>query len=291
MKFKQIVAVEIHSRRTMRNPQDFFARLMLHHEMLSDMRPTKWGWWEPAKHVWDVSELRRFIPNDRGGNADSVVWTRGQKPKAEGNFCIAIKPADPNALRNHASEWIHCELSQFSQEPMIDYIQQSTLQLDGDIAFIHYIAEEEKPIRYLETQWEGCYINITSLSFVTATLRHWLPNLPWAIVFGSAYVRLFGLECLLSAPAYQVKKLSDDAVYIQLSPKITDLIDDYAAVNQVREAVKNHLGRDAFFDVAKAYPLRGPIGEHTAAEALAFKPPSPIGTVFRVPDFQLIEDE
>ena len=293
MRLNEAVSIQVLSRRTMLKPSDFIARLILHHEMLSHMIPIKWGWWEPVKKVWDISDPAVFIPVDRGGNADNVIWTRGIKPKAEGAFNVSNKPADLNALRGHATERLHCELRQFVQRPIVDYIQQSMILVDGDIAFIHYVAEKEKLIRFWETKYEGAYIDTVDMRLVTATLRHWLPELPWAVVFGQAYVRMFGLERLLAAPAYVVKKLSDEAVYLQLSPKLTDLVDDYAAVDAVRQAVKDHLGRDAFFDVTKAYPLRGPVNErgiYTPKEILNFKPPPPIGTVFRVPDFHLIED-
>lgn len=291
MKFSNIVSIEVLSRHTFLEPKWFLDRLILHNEILPHLRPTKWGWWEPTSKAWDVSDLSKFIPDDRGGNADRIIWTRGLKPKAEGNLTVSIRSADPAGLRSHATEWIHCELLEFSQEQMIDYIQRSSVLFDGDIAFIHHIVEEEKALRRVETDYEGCFINAVDFSLNTRTLRHWLPELPWAVVFGQAYVRMFGMERLLSAPAHVVRQLSDDTVYLQLSPKLTDLLDDYAAVDAVRQKVKDHIGRDAFFDVAKAYPLRGPLGECTSAQIMAFKPPPSIGTVFRVPDFQLIADE
>jgi hypothetical protein len=291
MKFTNTVSVAVFSRHALLKPKLFLDRLMLHSEMLPHMCPTKWGWWEPTSNVWDVRDLSKFIPDDRGGNTDRIIWTRGLKPKAEGNLSVSIKPAAADGLRSHATEWIHCELLEFSQEPMIDYIQRLSILLDGDIAFIHHIVEEEKTLRRAETEYEGCFVNTVDLSFSTPTLRHWLPELPWAVVFGQAYVRMFSMERLLSAPAYVVKQLSDDAVYLQLSPKLTDLLDDYAVVDAVRQKVKDHIGRDTFFDVAKAYPLRGPLGKCTGAQIMAFKPPPPIGTVFRVPDFQMIDDD
>lgn len=275
----------------MRRPVDFSARLILHSEMLPFVRPIKWGWWEPVSKMWDISDLQKFIPTDRGGEADTVIWMRGIKPKAEGWFWTSYRPVFPRDLGVHGSESMNFELSQLYVSPMIDYIQQSTLHLDGDIAFIHFVADPEMLFRRQEDKYGRS--GIRRLGFGTHTLRHWLPELPWAVVFGQAYVRMFGLERLLTAPAYVVKKLSDEAVYLQLSPKLTDLVDDYAAVDAVRQAVKDHLGRDAFFDVTKAYPLRGPVNErgiYTPEEILNFKPPPPIGTVFRVPDFRLIED-
>jgi hypothetical protein len=272
----------------MLKPVDFFARLTLHQTILSHLRPSKWGWWEPASNAWDIGNLEALTPKDRNGLADRVIWIRESQPKAEGNFATgSFKAQDP--LGSHGIEWIHCELAQFVEKPMVEYIQQSVLQLDGNLAFIHFVADQEKPAREIEGKF-GVGSDLAALSIYERTIRHWLPELPWATVFGAAYVRMFGLEKLLTAPAYEVIKLSDEAVYIQLSPKLTDLINDYATVNQVREAVKNHIGRDAFFDQEKAYPLNSPLGACTGEELMAFKPAPPMGTVFRVPDFQLIDD-
>jgi hypothetical protein len=106
---------------------------------------------------------------------------------------------------------------------------------------------------------------------------------------------MFGLDCLLSAPAYKVEKLSDAAVYIQLTPQLTDLESDYEAVHVARLRVQAHLGNDAFFDASRAYPLRGPMGEipnDQWLKAIAdFRCPPPGTNGFRVPEFRLISDD
>jgi len=294
MKTNKIVSVETLSRRTMLKPSDFLDRILLHDKVLSLMRPTKWGWWEPATHPWDLSSLDSFIPPDRGGNADAVIWVRNGNLKAEGNFGVSDKPNESAPRSRHAREWIHCELDTFPQAALIDYIQQSTIEVDCDISFVHFIANDEKQIRYCETEFEGCFINTVDLSFVTSTLEYWLPNLPWATVFGEAYVRMFGMERLLSAPAFKVEKLSDSAVYIQLTENLSDLETDYAGFHANRLKVQAHLGNEAFFDASRAYPLRGPMGVIPGDQylkALAdFRCPPPGTNGFKVPEFRFIED-
>jgi len=163
-----------------------------------------------------------------------------------------------------------------------------------DSGFIHFVANDEKPIRYRETEFEGCFINTVDLSFVTSILEYWLPTLPWATVFGDAYVRMFGMERLLSAPAFKVEKLSDSAVYIQLTENLSDLETDYAGFHANRLKVQAHLGNEAFFDASRAYPLRGPVGVIPGDQylkALAdFRCPPPGSNGFKVPEFRFIED-
>jgi hypothetical protein len=288
---KNIVTISIFSRRSMKKPDDFIDRLKLHSLMLSEFTPTKWGWWEPLRKKWNEKDFSKFIPNDRNGAADWVFWTRESTPNMSGSFSVAWKSGVDFALNTHSKEEIEYNLNQVDERYFIEYMQQSVIQFDGDIAYIHTVAEEEVASRKLERAYSSAGLNNSTLFTDTHNLRHWLPELPWGTIFGSAYVKMFGIDCLLKAPAYYVEKLSEDAVYIQLSPKLRDMVENYESVNKVREEVKEHLGRDAFFDISEAYPLRGPLMPCPASEYALFKHPAPIGTVFRVPDFQLIDDE
>ncbi len=72
-------------------------------------------------------------------------------------------------------------------------------------------------------------------------------------MFGKPYIELFGKERLLSAPAPFVKEISEDVISIMLSENPWDILDDYNAVNSVRQAVKQHLNNNAFYD-PKAIP-------------------------------------
>ena len=92
----------------------------------------------------------------------------------------------------------------------------------------------------------------------TCELIHCLPDMYWGVVFGKAYSDLFGMDKLLSAPAYHVEQLSDDAVYIQLSETLGDVLTNFDEVQAVREKVKEHLG-NAFFRPELAYPIVTPI--------------------------------
>lgn len=299
MKFKKIISVETLSRRSMLRPCDFFKRIRLHAEILPDICPMKWGWWEPLTHVWDLADMNSFIPPDRGGKADMVAWSRTSKNKAFGIMGVNILPK-ADSERYHATESIYCELDAAPWNSLIKYIKVSAVQLDCDICFIHHIGDEEARSRGIESDFEGVVLSRyrdgseKKLSISAHTLPHWLPSLPWAIVFGDAYVRMFGMERLLSVPAFKVEKLSESAVYIQLTPKLSDLETDYPSFEIMRLRAQRHLGQEAFFDADRAYPLRGPIGEMSSAEfrkALAdFRCPPPGTNGFKVPEFHFIED-
>jgi hypothetical protein len=59
-----------------------------------------------------------------------------------------------------------------------------------------------------------------------------MSDLFWEQIFGKAYVDLFGLDKLLSSPAYQVEQLTQDAVYVQLTESIFDVRDRRAGCVQ-----------------------------------------------------------
>jgi hypothetical protein len=92
-----------------------------------------------------------------------------------------------------------------------------------------------------------------------------LPDFYWAMVFGKPYCEMFGVDRLLTTPAYAVKRLAEDLVYVQLTSDVGDCIHNHAAVAQARRLAKKHLGLEAFVPdaadgllaKARALPLIG----------------------------------
>ncbi|MCA9686853.1 MAG: hypothetical protein KC457_32105 [Myxococcales bacterium] len=72
------------------------------------------------------------------------------------------------------------------------------------------------------------------------------------MIFGRPYVELFGRDTLLNAPAHVARELPTGQILIQLTEDLRDLETDYPRVAAVREHVKDHLGRDAFWSPAMA---------------------------------------
>jgi hypothetical protein len=73
-----------------------------------------------------------------------------------------------------------------------------------------------------------------------------IPDLCWVTVFGPMYVRHFGRERLLSAPAPVVREIATDTILLQLSHSYTEVATDWEKFNATREAVIDHLGRECF---------------------------------------------
>lgn len=88
----------------------------------------------------------------------------------------------------------------------------------------------------------------------TDLLKQGLPDLEWAVFFGSEYVEMFGREKLLSAKCYHIEFLSDGGALLVLTESPFDFEKDPVEFNRIRDSVRSHLGEDAFYkgDTARA---------------------------------------
>lgn len=269
MKIKQTVSTQILSRLTMHNPKDHLSRLKLHFKMLPSMTPDKWDYGEPIKRPYDESsdwqELYQWE-----SMSFTFHWKRMKKTRAWGLFFTAL-PKIRWHLDDHAYEKIESELTQTNFEELIAYTKASSIQFKADLAFIDH--------------WHDEYYKVNSNNslVVTRELRHWLDDIYWVTVFGDAYVRLFGMEKLLTTPAYKVEKLNDETVFIQLTENLTDSVENFAEFQKIRKVVKDHLDPDAFYQKEKAYEI---LSHHDPYFELVEQ-----GDVFNTPLFDLIPDD
>lgn len=279
MKFKRSIHTKIYTPNMLREPQDFFTRIKHYCDYFPEMLPEKCGFWSPLKIPFSREIIESLIPNDRGGAADQLLCQRLKKPRCQ----IQFSPTSHG--RTHSTEYICAELAQVDQNKLINYLKTTALKFNGDLAIIDINRGKEPDPRIIEG-WGDVTPH-------THQLKHWLPDMYWGIVFGKPYVDLFGLECLLSTPAYLVEKLSENAVYIQLSEQLQDVFEKNDQIDVQREIVKKHLGYDAFWSAEKSYVinidlrfLKG-LSEHSVVH-------TPLQTnytdVFRVPHFNLISD-
>ena len=291
MKFLQPVNVQVMSRRSFRAPSELLEIMRFFEEALPQFTPSVFNWTDPVNKPWNLGDFSSYIPSDRAGEADSIYWIRKRTPKAEGKFIVDGSTAIGPHRKRHGGISFVAELNELDVDAATQFIKAAALTFDGDLAQVHWVSPQEEQVREEECSFDVAGSN-EGFEFSPLGLQHWLPALPWAVVFGAAYVRLFGLERLLSAPAFTVEQLSTTAVYIQLSRKLTDLKEDYEAVQAVRQEVQAHLGQEAFFDTARAYQLRGPKGDIPAEQFLKaiadFRCPPPGTNGFQVPHFEFI---
>ncbi|MBU3846160.1 MAG: hypothetical protein H9855_04150 [Candidatus Acinetobacter avistercoris] len=280
MKFKRLIFTKIYTPQMLTDPANFFERVHHYCDYFPDMLPEKCGFWSPMKIEFSTDIIESLIPDDRGGAADTLWCQRLKKPRFMGNF----SPSSHG--HTHSTEYIGYEFEHVDQQKIIDYLKNTTVQFHGDLAIIDANRHKEPDPLSVEG-WND-------VTPYTHELKHWLPDMYWGVVFGKAYVDVFGLEVLLTTPAYLVEKLSDEAVYIQLSPFIHDVFQKTEWVDDLREKAKQHLGYEAFWSPEKDYEflharrfLNG-LSEHTVVNIPA---QTRYTDVFHVPHFTFISDQ
>jgi hypothetical protein len=195
--------------------------------------PYRYGDVEPLRkkmEVFNIDDLLRTLSTE-------LFWT-SKIQAAEG--CIWMRSGN----RLHDSIILSGKSTKVGLTNAVDWLIDIACLFEADFSYIHLFTQQEF------TQRDYELVHPYRSGVVTHQLRKYLPDLAWGTVFGPPYLRLFSRDVLLAAPAYLVKELSEDRIYLQLSPSLTDLQTDYDRVDRIREATKDHLGRDAFLDMS-----------------------------------------
>lgn len=249
---------------------DFLDAVRLHCDMLPEYMPMKWGWNEPQS-IFDANHIEQLIlPN---GEVDNVYWRCTGKNRANGLWGTRLRNVDASKA-THSSIRIDVYKSTH-QEKLLTYLKVASQKFISDISILDGCAEEYKGIGFLNG-----YAPSGGSLFLT-TLRHWLPDMPWAVVFGPSYVRMFGKEKLLNTPAYKVEDIGEEMVFIQLTSGMEDIHNNFKKVMDARLIAKKHLGENSFFKHDLAYDFRVSAFNRLTEEEILAKQ----GTVFRVPEF------
>lgn len=208
----------------------------------SSLVPEKWGTHEPI--------CRSFKPADYGTVLDAwgnvFLWKR-KHPKTEGMVFSA--PAWSKRDKS-GSIYVTIEAANADMEGLVEFVTESASRFTAHFAYVHLLTEKDIPIGRLN-KTVGCLDpqrQRYSLGVTGHHLDRYVPDLYWVTIFGEPYVKLFGSERLLSAPAPVVREIGGGCIYIQLSDSIYDLEIDYESVDTTKQAVKKHLDRNAFFD-------------------------------------------
>jgi hypothetical protein len=211
--------------------------------------PERYGFNEPLENEFDIVELEEAVAKCWANplSIKSIVW-HNRKTGWEGDIGFRYSP-----MRSYGPVAMWHRLGNKEREfgYLSSYLQNVSLHLDCLFSFVHLLAEPEIP------RWEQDAARVVSclstkkqfysLGITPMLLRHWLPDLFWGNVFGKPYVEMFGRERLLSAPAYLVKEIAPNMIYLQLSESITDMHTKFSQVDATRSKVKEHLKLDAFW--------------------------------------------
>jgi hypothetical protein len=258
MKFKTPVSVNVLSPMSLRRAVEFKEAVRAYCELLPDLLPEKWGWYEPLDRAFDVGNLDQLVPSG-GGDCETVDWKRNKRPKAEGSFSVRWKSKSPKVYDTHSMINFTAEIAEIGQEKMIEFVKKFSVQSKAHIGFIEVFTESYSSFALNS----GSVPSGDHFFLVTHVLRHWLPDVFWGTVFGPPYVDLFGKNSLLSSPVWIAEEIAENVIYLQLSENIVDLVERPSLVQDCRLAVKKHIAVDAFYDMGRGYDrlMRGPNGD------------------------------
>lgn len=235
--------IEFLSPRPLNTPEEGREVLTRWLDLLPTLAPERFGNWEPIRRPFELeAALASWY--------DPLLLAR-RKPSMEASVWMRVGPR-----RQHTLVKIYIDSATLtatvSSSALRRFVQEMTVQLRADFAFVHLLTEPDVAVGMKAGTVSVVDRRVPThrLTVVTDTLRRFLPELYWATVFGPPYVRLFGRERLLAAPAHRVEELAGGAVYVQLSADPRDLRERYAEVDAARRRVKAHLDHNAFFDPA-----------------------------------------
>jgi hypothetical protein len=228
---------------------------------LPSWMPRRYGWTEPLRHVYDPARTEHFW-----GQRDGLMF-RSANRAATGEVDGRIGPWD-----------ILTKIRMWGQatRPELDsgigaFLADCGRAMDMSYAMAHIFTDEQ------DDEYYRSWFELPPAEGVKAARQgpfpYFLRDLYWGNVFGPPYTELFGDERLRTVPAAVVTELREGYFYVQLTDAILDLCDADALprYRAVRDAVKDHLGADCFYEAGATTPRRAPRWR-TAVEDGLWKP-------------------
>lgn len=211
---------------------------------LPRLLPDNFGNWEPIDRKFDSENYERML--------ESWQWPfLAVKTTPAVNASIWMRKALHQKL--HATWAISLEAGSVSQSELLEFLQAASVALNADFGCLHLLTASEiargrmsKVVLVLDKR-------ATKFRFAIGSkdLQQRIPDLFWATVFGAPYVKMFGLDRMLTVPVYSSRALSDGAVLLQTTENLSDVESHTREFEEVRSKAKSHLGPDAFFCSAR----------------------------------------
>lgn len=227
--------LNILARAGLATPDEGRILMALHTEMLPKATPVVCGNTEPLTAPWSIERLPEVWH-------EPFMWRAAGG--AEGMVSRAL----------HADErgWINASFdgSVIAASRLVEFSRAVEREFGIEFGFVHALPKRTPRRRDASGARHSTGSERWGEQTLTVTihdLRRYVPDVYWATVFGPAYVDLFRRDHLLATPAARVEEW-DEAVYVQLTGEIDEFVRDGSEAGALREAVKDHLGADAFYD-------------------------------------------
>lgn len=204
------------------------------------LSPERYGNYEPVRKIHDPNKADTTLSSW----TEPFIWTR-TKPRTEGSVGLAYAPGWSLRCAHISADILAGEAV---IDDLISFVTTISVEFIVKFAFINFLTSNEISQHPAPNTVSGLSKGNWLQGVYPAMLVKYIPNVYWGTVFGAVYVDHFGRDVVMSSPAPIVKELDGGAIYIQLSESPFDLDTNYAQVDAVRNAVKDHLGRSSFYD-------------------------------------------
>lgn len=238
------VFAEMTTRRSLTSIQEgkkFFDLLSNHTPAL---QPERYGNWEPLRKRFDPARPEELLSSWE----DPFLWT-SRKAKVTGWIGHGISPP-PSQGEISISMADHL----VALSSLVQLNAALAQEFLADFSLIHLLTGPEiergrqrDVVHFTHIDGRGAFLFVPAIKLRT----RYAPDLYWLTLFGPSYVKLFGRECLLSAPVHRIEELPYGGIILQLTADLSDLTTKTAEFEAVRTAALAHLDHDVFFDPAK----------------------------------------
>lgn len=199
----------------------------------ANLTPTRYGHCQPLKEKFSVDRLQALAAEIGHG---IVLWKSPKSVVQLGSHVVGYK---------HGSMSADFTTDAFAWDELPSFVCDVAAVLQPVLAVVHLLNEHD----HASDVAKAIRVNAAdepAFGIYAKDLATGLPDFYWGMVFGKPYCELFGVERLLTTPAYAVKRLGEALVYVQLTADVNDCEHNHTAVMQARQLAKKHLGFDAF---------------------------------------------
>jgi hypothetical protein len=242
--------VEILSPLPMTSREDGERILDLWENHLPSYLPDKVGNWEPIDQL--------FVLDRRDVTLSFWRWpffALKKKPEMHAGFFMR-----KGKMLQHASWILDFVYGDVNLNEITQFLRRAAILLDADLGCLTLLTDAEIKVGRENGTVRPLNKNGTRFNFSISSqmLQKCIPDLHWITIFGSPYLKLFGKDKLLSAPAHEVGALNDHTIAIQLTPSLEDMQNDPSGFAEARTKLKAFLGETAFFDPERTGDCKRP---------------------------------
>ena len=217
--------------------------LELWETFLPSYLPDSCGNYEPIDQPFDL--------HHRDAILDHWKWpflAKKEKPRMESSIWMR-----KGGMVQHAAWKFVFRFGETDVRTLAGFVEAAAKELEVDFGCLTMLTQSEiaagrhnGTVMPLDRKGTRFNFGITSQD-----VQRCIPDVYWLTIFGQPYVKMFGKDKLLCAPAHRVEAVSDALVLVQLTPTLEDTRNEEAAFATAKGKLKSFLGETAFYDSAR----------------------------------------